>query len=116
MPARTPSEKLVRLRVIAGLCVVSGAVILGAAPRTARATLALTSSASAQDAGGTDSHGTPRGATSGTVSALSPLGGASATASGSASYGSVDGSATASGGPGAKGVASVHAFFVDDFS
>jgi hypothetical protein len=109
------SEKLVRLGIIAGLSLVGGAVILGA-PRTARATLSLTASASAQDPGGTVSNGSPRGATSGAVSALSPMGGASASASGSASYGSLDGSATASGGPGAKGDASVHAFFVDDFS
>jgi hypothetical protein len=115
MPARTLSEKWVGLRVIAGLGVVGGAVILGA-PGTARATLSLTASASAQDPGGTVSNGLPHGATSGTVSALSPMGGASASASGSTSYGNVDGSATASGGPGAKGDANVHAFFVDDFS
>ena len=98
-----------------GLSIVSGAVILGA-PGIVCATLFVSPSASARDAAGTtvSSAPLPHGATFGTVSASS--GTASATASASASYGSVDGSATASGGQGAKGDASVHAFFKDDFT
>ena len=110
------SQKLVRLRVIAGLSLVSYAVILGS-PSTASGTLFVSASATARDANGTVfSPPLPHGATSGTVSATSPSGTASATASASASYGSVDGSATASAGPGDKGDASVEAYFVDDFT
>src|SRR5258707_10577738 len=114
MSIRILSQKLVRLRVIASLSLVSSAVILGA-PSTASAGLFVSAPAIARDAGGTvSSPPLPHGATSGTVSATS--GTASATAFAFASYGSVDGSATASAGLGAKGDASVEAFFVDDFT
>jgi hypothetical protein len=116
MPICILSEKSATLPVIAGLSLVGFAVILGA-PSTASATLFVSASASAGDAGGTVfGPSLPPGATSGTVSAKSPSGTADATASAAASYGSVDGSTITSAGPGAKGDASVHAFFKDDFT